>query len=311
MIKILFSFFLLTGAAVPSDHLVITLHGKPAATVTRAEVTRVFPGPPFIDPEQVDQFISKLNRTIYQAPQNATLDQHGGIAAEKPGVRLDQRAFRDRFYRYLFSRGPATVEAPLSPVYPKVDSELLSEIRVRPIGSYVTFFNAGNKSRSNNIMLATEAINNTVVFPNETFSFNQTVGRRTKEKGYLPARVIVRGEYSEGIGGGICQVSSTLFNAVDRAGLRITKRYSHSRRVGYVPPGRDATVDWYGPDFRFRNTYHQPILILAHKYGGSVSFSLYSSDTIHIKPKTIPDPSAKMPEEGHAGHKQKLKKKAE
>ncbi|MFP3440966.1 VanW family protein, partial [Pantoea sp. SIMBA_133] len=116
-----------------------------------------------------------------------------------------------------------------------------------------THFRKNNLERTSNIELAAEAINNTVVFPGETFSFNQTVGKRTKERGYLPAPIIVKGELSEGIGGGICQVSSTLFNAVDQAGVQIIERYSHSRSVPYVKPGRDATVSWYGPDFSFRN----------------------------------------------------------
>ncbi|MCQ6512826.1 VanW family protein, partial [Vibrio parahaemolyticus] len=96
-------------------------------------------------------------------------------------------------------------------------------------GEYVTFFSSNNKERNNNIYLAANAINNYVLFPGETFSFNKVVGERSAGKGYLPATVIVKGEYSEDLGGGICQVSSTLFNAVDNAGLKVVKRYSHSK----------------------------------------------------------------------------------
>ncbi|CAK6478221.1 putative factor for cell wall maintenance or synthesis [Peribacillus simplex] len=143
-------------------------------------------------------------------------------------------------------------------IHPKVDSEILAEIREKKIGEYRTYFNVNNKNRSNNISLAAEAINNYVVFPGEVFSFNQAVGKRSVEKGYMLARVIVKGEFSEGIGGGICQVSSTLFNAIDNAGLQTVQRYSHTRSVPYVPSGRDATVSWYGPDFSFKNKYNQP-----------------------------------------------------
>ena len=99
----------------------------------------------------------------------------------------------------------------------------------------------------------------------------------------MPAKIIVRGEFSEGIGGGICQISSTLFNAVDRAGLTIIERYSHSRSVPYVPHGRDATVNWGGPDFSFRNNYNQPILIRAQALPGRVYISISSSDVINFK----------------------------
>ena len=114
--------------------------------------------------------------------------------------------------------GLNSLEIPMMVVYPKVDSELLANIRGIRIGRYITSFNPRNMKRSINIQLAVAAINNHVIFPGETFSFNRVVGKRTALKGYLKAKVIIRGEYAEDIGGGICQVSSTLFNAVDSAG---------------------------------------------------------------------------------------------
>jgi vancomycin resistance protein YoaR len=113
----------------------------------------------------------------------------------------------------------------------------------------------------------------------------------------LPAPVIVRGELSEGIGGGICQVSSTLYNAVDRAGLEIVQRYSHSRRVPYVPRGRDATVSWYGPDFVFRNKLNQPILIQSKIYGGQMIVLIFSSDTADNSQRNVPGAPNKLPKE--------------
>ena len=184
----------------------------------------------------------------------------------------------------------ATIEIPIHPVYPKIDSELLADIRSVRIGRYITSFNSSNKNRSTNIDLAAEAINNHVVFPGETFSFNRVVGKRTVEKGYEKAKVIVRGEYAEDIGGGICQVSSTLFNAVDSAGLKIVQRFSHSRNVSYIPPGRDATVSWYGPDFEFKNIYNQPIIIQARTMGNLLVIKIFSSDVIEYQPKKVPFP---------------------
>ncbi len=176
-------------------------------------------------------------------------------------------------------------------MYPHVDSELLANIKTKQIAQYVTYYNHNRKQRSHNIFLASEAINNHVVFPGETFSFNQVVGERTEEKGYLPAPEIVKGELIEGIGGGICQVSSTLYNAVDKIGVQMIERYSHSKHVPYVPKGRDATVSWYGPDFSFKNTLNQPLLIRSKTKEGKMIVEVYSSDILEYKIKSVPKAS--------------------
>lgn len=276
-----------------SDSLTLTQHGKTIAVVHRTDFTMPLPGTPIMNAEKYNQFINQLDQKTYEAPVNARINDQGTIIQGKTGHRLDRVSFKEQFYAYFFGKGPSKIEIPEMNVYPRVDSELLAHIRVKQIGQYVTYFNARNQSRAHNISLAAQAINNYVVFPNETFSFNQVVGIRTAEKGYKRAPVIVKGELSEGIGGGICQVSSTLFNAVDRAGLRIVERFSHSRSVPYVPPGRDATVSWYGPDFRFQNKYNQPILIRAKKYGGSMVVMLYSSDVINYEPRKVPGVSTR------------------
>ncbi|CAH0347109.1 VanW family protein [Bacillus sp. CECT 9360] len=269
------------------DSLSINENGQTIADVNRAEIAVPMPGVPMIHIEKYNELVEKLKRQIYQAPKNAQIDDHGRIVPGRTGIKLYQEEFEKQFYTYFFDNGPNTIEVPKLTIHPKVDSELLANIRIQRIGHYVTFFNANNKERSQNISLAIEAINNHVIFPGETFSFNKVVGNRTSGKGYLRAPIIIKGELSEGIGGGICQVSSTLFNAIDRAGLQIVERYSHSRRVPYVPNGRDATVSWYGPDFRFKNEYNQPILIQAKKQGGSVSILIYSSDAINVVKRKI------------------------
>ncbi|MGM0837334.1 MAG: VanW family protein [Bacillota bacterium] len=287
--------------AQPVEHvdngLTVTQQGQEISNMNRENFTMPLPGTPLINEEKYNEFIEKLDQKIFRAPQNAVINDQGGIDREQVGYRLDRQVFKEKFYEYFYSNGPTEIEVPLLEVYPKVDSELLADIRIKQIGQYVTYFNSYNKSRSHNIFLAAEAIDNHVVFPNETFSFNKVVGKRTLEKGYLRAPIIVRGELSEGVGGGICQVSSTLFNAVDRAGLKIVERYSHSRNVPYVPSGRDATVSWYGPDFRFQNQYNQPILIRAKRYGGSMIVKLYSSDVINYEPRVVPSADSQLPKE--------------
>ncbi|RCW48844.1 VanW family protein [Paenibacillus prosopidis] len=288
---------LLFQQAGVTDPLVVEQQGQTIAELKRSEYTLPLPGVPLVDNDKINKLMDDMDKRIHRAPINAALDGGGRIIPEKTGSRLDRRSFTEQLYSYIFEGGFSRMEVPLLPIYPKVDSELLASIKVKKIGQYFTYYNIRNKNRSHNIGLAAKAINNYVVFPGEMFSFNEVVGKRTDDRGYLRAPVIVRGEVSEGVGGGICQISSTLFNAVDRAGLHIIQRYSHSRNVPYVPPGRDATVSWYGPDFVFQNKYNQPILIRAFAQGGQVSIVICSSDVINDKPRMVPSASKKLPEE--------------
>ncbi|WP_449538801.1 VanW family protein [Ferdinandcohnia sp. Marseille-Q9671] len=268
------------------DDLYITYNGNPIATVNRADYSVPLLGVPTLNSNKFEEFLTYVDEQIYEEPKDAAIGKSGEIIPEHVGVKLDKDRFTRSFYSAFFgSRN--SFEVPIQRIYPRVDSELLSTIRVKRIGQYVTFFNSSKKERSTNIRLAADAIDNHVLFQNETFSFNKVVGKRTVAKGYQPAPEIIKGELIEGIGGGICQVSSTLFNAVDLAGVEIVKRYSHSKRVGYVPPGRDATVSWYGPDFLFKNTYNQPILIRAKTHGGTLIITIYSSEDINFKPRKI------------------------
>ncbi|WP_456271392.1 VanW family protein [Bacillus sp. AK031] len=250
-----------------------------------------------IDHKKLDELMHSVNEQISTEPTNASLNDHGIIVGEKNGRMLDYLKFKKNFYRAFYNNTSASLEVPLKTVYPKVDSELLERIKRKRISHYVTYFNSRNKERVHNIKLASEAINNHVVFPGETFSFNRVVGKRTVSKGYLPAPVIVKGELTEGVGGGICQVSSTLFNAVDRAGVKILERYSHSRNVPYVPPKRDATVSWYGPDFTFKNQHNQPLLIRSRVIGGQMIIMVFSSEDIDFDQKDIPSAPSKVTSE--------------
>ena len=284
----------LSQAAAPDD-MTIEHEGRTVIRINRADYTMsVFP---LIHPTKLQQLLDSVARHTDRPPVNAHIGVSGAIEAERLGAKLDRHKFEERCYEYFYGTGPASLSTPQTVVYPRVDSELLSLIREKPIGSYATYFHSNNKNRSNNIALAAQAINNTVVFPNETFSFNKVVGVRNEQKGYRRAKVIVRGELAEDIGGGICQVSSTLFNAVDRAGLHIMERYSHSRQVPYVLPGRDATVSWNGPDFAFHNQYNQPILIRAFAGNGRLYVSVYSSEFVNFHPRNVPGMTERLPEE--------------
>ena len=146
--------------------------------------------------------------------------------------------------------------------------------RTRRLASFSTTFNAANEVRCANIRLAARRIAGTVVPPKGEFSFNSVVGKRTRENGFGEALVILDGEFVQGVGGGVCQASTTLFNAAVRAGMRITESHPHSLSVGYVPPSLDAMVSEYA-DMRFVNPYPFPVYVQARTDSTSVKFTFY------------------------------------
>lgn len=141
------------------------------------------------------------------------------------------------------------------------------------LGTYTTRYNA-KIPRATNVELATAAINGKVLKPGEVFSFTNTVGPRTPERGYVDAPVFVSGTISHGIGGGICQVSSTLYATMITAGIPAIERHAHSLPVSYLPAGMDATVSGTTLDLKFANPYKQPMLITAAAGGGNLTVVL-------------------------------------
>ena len=151
-------------------------------------------------------------------------------------------------------------------------AELMNSFK--KISSYTTE-TTSNSNRNTNIMLSAAAINGTTVLPGETFSFNKATGQRTAEKGYLPAAAIAGGQSVDEIGGGVCQTSSTLFNAVARADMEIVERSPHAWPSNYVAKGLDATVNWPNLDFKFKNTSDWPIFIVAYYQSRKVTVEIY------------------------------------
>lgn len=143
-----------------------------------------------------------------------------------------------------------------------------------PIGTYATAYNP-NVPRAVNVTLAASRINGVVIAPGESFSFTQTILPRTTANGYVEAPVIVNKKYVPGIGGGICQVSSTLYAAMLNAGLPATERHPHSLSVTYIPEGMDATVSGSSMDLKFTNIFAEPLQIQASADQGTLTVSLY------------------------------------
>lgn len=142
------------------------------------------------------------------------------------------------------------------------------------LATFTTRYDAGNSNRSTNLAIACKKINNYVLQPGETFSYNQTVGKRSIENGFREAHIFTSSGVEDGLGGGICQISSTLYNTVVLANLDIVERHNHSYGAGYVDPGRDATVSYGALDFKFKNPRKYPVKITAYINGGVATVSI-------------------------------------
>lgn len=159
------------------------------------------------------------------------------------------------------------------------------------VSSFSTRYDASNTNRSTNLRIAAEKINGTVLLPGEVFSYNKTVGKRTVEEGYKDAKIYADGGVVDGLAGGICQISSTLYNAVLLANLEIVERRNHSFTTSYVAAGRDATVVWGTIDFQFKNSRTYPIKIEASVKNGVAEFKIHGMQEqqeyeINILPRT-------------------------
>lgn len=168
----------------------------------------------------------------------------------------------------------------------------------RLLSSFTTNFDGGNLNRVSNIRLAAAKINGTVLESGKTLSFNDIVGERVKERGFLTAKIIEKGEFTEGVGGGVCQVSTTLYNAALLSGLKIVEYHPHTLSVGYVPPSRDAMVSGKAFDLKIKNNGKTPVYIRANVTDGSVTFDIYGkSDGAKYKLKSSVTGSIPAPEE--------------
>lgn len=167
----------------------------------------------------------------------------------------------------------AVLTAEVKEVSPELTAAQLREM-YKTIGTYTTK-TTSNSNRNENIRLSCEAINGTIVNPGQEFSFNDTTGPRSTEKGYKPATAYLNGEVVQEPGGGVCQISSTLYNAVIFAGLKSTERHAHSYEPSYVTPGDDAAVSFGGPDFKFVNNSDYPIAIKTSFANQELAISIY------------------------------------
>lgn len=225
---------------------------------------------------EVQTIVSAVNRE----PVNSMVTafdfgtQTFSFSEDQPGAYLDPEELFGKLADRLEAKDYTAVVTlvPEKRLADMTRTELMNSFR--KISGYTTK-TTSNKNRNTNIRLSAEAINGTTVLPGEIFSFNAATGERTAQKGYKEAAAISGGQSRDEVGGGVCQTSSTLFNAVARADLEIITRSPHAWPSSYVEKGMDATVDWPALDFKFKNNTEQPVFIVASYENQKVSVELY------------------------------------
>jgi vancomycin resistance protein YoaR len=227
--------------------------------------------------DQEQDVLQSVYDTIYVEPVNAMYDKDtGGATESQRGVSFDMELARQLWEE---AQPGDEVFIPFIFTEPEIDADtLLSRLFADKLSSKSTTLSGSSSNRINNVTLAAEALNDTVVNPGETFDYNTCLGQRTTERGYKEAGVYVGGKHSTDVGGGICQDSSTLYYCALYANLEITVRDNHYFVVSYLPWGLDATVSWGGPDFRFVNNRDYPIKIKAWVSDGYLTVEIWGTD---------------------------------
>ena len=211
---------------------------------------------------------------IYTDPVNATLDPNNGysVVASKNGTSMNADNAKAE---YESAEENTDITIPFTFAEPEITTEKMNANLFKDtLGSYSSSAAGGTSGRIHNVGLTASICNGQIVLPGETFSFNGVVGDTTAEKGYQEAAGYQDGKVVQVLGGGECQVSSTLFSAILYTDLDVLERANHSMPVHYVPSGMDATVFWDSPDFKFENN---------HKYPVKIVMNMDSSDTLTVK----------------------------
>lgn len=218
--------------------------------------------------------IEKIAEEITKEPQDAYLSKDPlEVHADQDGVELDmsvddiKKALEEPKEEYII---PLKITKASKTV-----TDLGEDAFPNKLSTYTTNYDSSNTNRDNNIKLAAQKLNGCIVNPGEEFSYNKTVGKRTIDAGFKEAKAYAGGKVVLDVGGGICQLSSTLYNTVLLANLNVTDRHNHYFQTSYVPAGRDATVSWGSLDFKFKNNRKYPVKIVANAGDGVVTVDIY------------------------------------
>lgn len=233
-----------------------------------------------VNEESVKEFVSQIASEVNVEAVDASAGIYGGalsIVEGQNGYELKQQDIIDSITSQVTGENGGSdisINGQLAEVEPNITSSQLSTIDTM-ISSFTTYFSAGNSG--SNIQLGSSFFNNTLLMPGEEFSCTDAIGPTTAERGFLSSNTYVGGQVVPGMGGGVCQIATTLYNAELRAGILPTERQNHMMTVGYVGIGLDATLADDLIDLRFVNTYEYPLIITTSSTGGSLTISIWSN----------------------------------
>lgn len=236
----------------------------------------------------LEDFIIKLEKDIDIEMKNSEMQRINGKfigTPEQIGQKLNTQQAIEAASTLIKEQKEEKIALVVEKVLPQYTSEYYNKMN-NNIGSFDTIITNPAQGGVSNIKLASSKINDHLIYPGEVFSTNEALGPTTAATGYMPAPIIVNGKLEDGIGGGVCQVSTTLYNAVMYAELEIVERQCHSRPVGYVDKGRDATLAGDYLDFKFKNSTQYPIYIESYVQGDELFVNIYG-DEIHSSGRNL------------------------
>lgn len=218
------------------------------------------------DDKKLSKYEEDLRNLVNREPKNATIEIDGdnitavdGVKGRKIKVDNINEAIKDGINGIV--KDNMVVELPVEIIKPKISKEDISKINGKIATFTSDYASNSTNNRAKNVEIATNKVNNTLLMPGDVFSYNDIVGERSVEKGFRNAPTFEGSKVVDGIGGGICQVSTALYRAVMKAGIKSIERTNHSMKPSYSPLGLDAVVAWGILDYKFKNTYNSPIFI--------------------------------------------------
>lgn len=232
--------------------------------------------------DEVFSHLSELTKELTVEPKNAEFRIEGDKVVIDPssdGSRVDLEKAYGGILEASKSETDKLVMLSTETIQPKLTTEDAGKMGIKEkVSSYTTYFNPYQASRVHNIVTLSRELDGNIVAPGEVFSFNGTIGPRTAAKGYKEAPAILNGELVPSLGGGVCQVATTLFNTIFFGGYEVVERHNHSFFISHYPAGRDATVSYGGPDLKFKNNTEQHVLIKVANAPGSITITFYSTN---------------------------------